>query len=125
MKLSRIAVLILALALPCQAQKVPAGYSTQPLPSAWTSSLAKRSLALSDVARQAKPPMRVSEFIARFGLPDRYLVPTQPQRGYSSMLVYDLSSGHTVILHVGTPPLQSIGAIVVLDRDGKQVRLIK
>ena len=123
----RILVLLLALALlPCQAQDVSAGYSSQPLPSAWINKGVLRSrLTLADVTRPAQPPLRVSEFIARFGLPDRYLVPNRRQHGYSGMLVYDLPSKHTVILHVGTPPLQNIGAIAVRDRHNKVVRLIK
>mgnify|MGYP001423391833 CR=1 FL=1 len=125
MKLFSTSILILLLALPCQAQEIPARYTTQPLPSAWASSRAKHSLVLADVARPAKPPMRINEFVALFGLPDQYLVYVRPRRGYSSMLVYQLPSGHSVVLHVGTPPLQSIGAIAVLERDGTQVRLIK
>ena len=104
----------------------PAGYTAKPMPPAWVPLTAPwSSLTLADVIRPAQPPLTLSEFVGRFGSPHRYLVPERAQDGYSGMLIYNLPSGHTVVLHVGTPPEQSIGAIVVKDPSGKDVRLIK
>lgn len=129
-RMSRIVALLLCFVWsPLWAQGAawpPAGYITKPMPPSWVPLIApSSSLTLADVISPARPPLTLPEFVGRFGSPHRYLVPERAQNGYSGMLIYNLPSGHTVVLHVGTPPEQSIGAIVVKDPSGKDVRLIK
>lgn len=101
-------------------------YLMEPVPAAWAPTpLSPSRLKLEDVLRPARPPMTIAAFVARFGAPDLYLVPEHEVPGYGGQLVYRLQTGHTVTLHVGRPPLQSIGAIAVRDEDGKAIRLIK
>jgi hypothetical protein len=101
-------------------------YLTEPVPEAWgPTPLSPSRLKLEDVLRPARPPRTVAAFVARFGAPDLYLAPEHEVPGYGGRLVYRLQTGHTVTLHVGRPPLQSIGAIAVRDKDGKEIRLIK
>ena len=107
-------------------QDVSTDYLTKPLPAAWVPAPASPSkLQLRDVLSPARPPRTISGFIVQFGAPDLYMTPERKLPGYDGRLIYQLSTGHTVTLHVGQPPLQSIGAIAVRDKDGKEIRLIK
>lgn len=64
--------------------------------------------------------------IARFGIPDRYLVLTRPRRsGEYNWLIYDLPDGYTVAFYVMAPPTDIFAAGVIIDPKGKLLRLIK
>jgi hypothetical protein len=101
-------------------------YATNSVPAAWRP--AKIPTAVSDVGafeRYSIPKdgACISRFIARFGMPSRYL--TTKRAGGQDFLIYDLPSGHAVALYVYKPPGDHFGACVIITSDGSLVKLIK
>src|SRR6185503_7849541 len=100
-------------------------YTTNSFPAAWRP--AKIPVTPSDVSvferHSYKDGMSVSNFVARFGLPTRYL--TTKRADGQDFLIYDLSSGHAVALYVYNPTNDHFGACVIIRSDGSLVKLIK
>jgi hypothetical protein len=69
--------------------------------------------------------IHIKDVVARFGIPDRYLVRTRPRAGYYDWLIYDLPDGYSVGFFVGKPPADGFAAGVIIDSKGKLLRLIK
>ena len=67
--------------------------------------------------------LSIPGFIARYGLPSRYLTTQRDRR--QDFLIYDLPSGHAVALYVYKPPCDIFGAAVIITSDGTLGRLIK
>jgi hypothetical protein len=65
----------------------------------------------------------ISKFVARYGLPSRYLTTGRDQG--QDFLIYDLPSGHAVALYVPKPPDGTFAAAVIITSDGTLVRLVK
>ncbi|WP_460709324.1 hypothetical protein [Lysobacter terrae] len=122
-----LALLLWSQAIAQNGPEIPDGYLVKPIPVTWVPPATPSSrLALEDVLPPARPPLDIPSFVGQFGAPQRYIVPKRKLlRGYSGQLIYALPSGHTVVLHVGQPPQQSIGAIAVRDKNGQEIRLIK
>src|SRR5262245_5255281 len=94
-------------------------YTTNSFPVAWRP--AKMPATASDVRvfeRFSVPTdsMSVSNFVARFGLPSRYL--TTKRADGQDFLIYDLPSGHAVALYVYNPTNDHFGACVIITSDG-------
>jgi hypothetical protein len=99
-------------------------YTTNSVPTAWRpDKISVTTTNVSEFERFTLESLSISTFIARFGLPSRYLV-TQRREG-QDFLIYDLPSGHAVALYVYKPPFDKFGAIVIIKSDGELVRLIK
>ena len=101
-------------------------YTTTSVPAAWRP--AKIPTTASDGRAFDSFSLKTDElsirkFIARFGLPSRYL--TTKRAGGQNFLIYDLPSGHAVALYVYDPPSDVFGACVIIMSDGSLVRLIK
>jgi hypothetical protein len=101
-------------------------YTTNSVPTAWRP--AKIPATASDVSAFERFSLQtdsisISEFIARYGLPSRYLT-TKKDEG-QDFLIYDLPSGHAVALYVPKPPAGTFAACVIITSDGSLVRLIK
>lgn len=101
-------------------------YTTNAVPTAWRPP--KIPATASDVAAFERFSLRtdsisISKFIARYGLPTRYL--TTKRDGGQDYLIYDLPSGHAVALYVPKPPTDTFAACVIITSDGSLVRLIK
>ena len=67
--------------------------------------------------------LSIQKFIARFGLPSRYLTTSKP--GVQDFLIYDLPTGDAAALYVPKPPSDSFAACAIITSDGSLVRLIK
>ena len=67
--------------------------------------------------------LSIPKFIARFGLPNRYL--TTKEDGRQDYLIYDLPSGHAVALYAPKLPADTFAACVIITSDGSLVELIK
>jgi hypothetical protein len=67
--------------------------------------------------------MSIRAVVDRFGTPDRYLVSRRGDE--SDFLIYDLPSGHAVALYVLRPPEDHFAAAVIIDANGKDLRLVK
>jgi len=99
-------------------------YSPMPIPEAWRSSTLPATERDLDGFLHFHPRrFSVSEFIQRFGVPDRYFVAAD--RHQWNFLIYDLPTGTTVGLYVSKPPSDLLGAAVILDAQGKLIRLFK
>ena len=99
-------------------------YTRQPVPEAWrVYSIPVAARDLDAFRRYTPTQFTVSEFVSRFGVPDRYLAARQ--RDQWDFLIYDLPSGAAVALYVREPPHDSFGAAVIIDAQGKLIRLIK
>lgn len=101
-------------------------YSTNTIPAQWRP--ASVLPVLTDVGAFESFSLRtgslsIQKFIARFGLPSRYLTTSKP--GEQDFAIYDLPSGHAVALYVPKPPADSFAACVIITQDGSLVRLIK
>ena len=101
-------------------------YSAKPFPGAWRPkkfpSTARDVLAFKKFDLKSTG-VSISNFVARYGIPDRYLVSQQSNGQH--FLIYDLPSGHSVALYVHKPPYNTFAAIVIIDSAGNLVRLIK
>jgi hypothetical protein len=95
------------------------------VPPEWVpAETAKSTLTEEVILSREWFPFDVVEFVKEFGAPNRYLVSKKRASGYTDLLVYDLPR-YTVGLYVPTPPERRMGAIIVLDESGNDVRLIK
>lgn len=65
----------------------------------------------------------VQAFIKRFGLPSRYFVSPRPKG--KNMLVYDLPSGHTVVVHAHKPPREIFSFVEIIDPEGQVALTIR
>ena len=82
-----------------------------------------RARDLSAFERWDGRTILVSDVVARFGTPDRYLVARRA--GDQDLLIYDLPSGHTAAFHLSRGRREQFLAGVVIDARGKLIRLIK
>jgi len=100
-------------------------YSSKTIPEAWrpTKIPATSSDLNSFESLSAQENLSIPKFIARYGLPHRYLI-TERKDG-QDFLIYDLPSGHAVALYVSKPPVVTFSACVIITSDGSLVRLIK
>ena len=100
-------------------------YTTNSIPTAWRP--AKIPATTSDVRAfesfSHTEGLSITNFIAKYGLPHRYL--TTKQADGQDFLIYDLPSGHAVALYVYNPTNDHFGACVIITSDGSLVRLIK
>jgi hypothetical protein len=101
-------------------------YTTNTIPAPWRP--ANTPPTVTDVGAFESFSLRtetlsIQKFIARFGLPSRYLATSKP--GAQDFLIYDLPSGHAVALYVPKPPAGSFAALAIIASDGSLVRLIK
>jgi hypothetical protein len=103
-------------------------YRTNAFPDSWRPEKFPQPPADFEVLNKREAYLEVivpiPKFIARFGLPNRYLT-ARKQEGYSDFLIYDLPSGTSIALYVTRPPASGIGAAIIVDRAGKVMRLIK
>ena len=103
-------------------------YTTNSIPAAWRP--AKLPVTATDVrvfegfSLQAEG-LSITNFIAKYGLPQRYLTTKRKHDGDWDYLIYDLPSGHSVALYVPKPPGWTFGACVIITSDDSLVRLIK
>jgi len=103
----------------------PTTHIQKSIPTEWVPpGTAKTALTEEIILSRERFPFDVVEFVKEYGAPNRYLVSKKQQVGYTDVLVYDLPK-HTVALFVPTPPERRMGAIVVMDENGRDVRLIK
>ena len=80
-----------------------------------------------DLAAYQKFPRTslIKDVVARFGIPDRYLVRVRPRAGYMDWLIYDLPDGYSVAFFVAKPPVGTFLAGVIINSKGKLLLLIK
>ena len=100
-------------------------YVKTPFPDVWrpeTVAPTQRDLA---AYQKFEFTIHIKDLVARFGIPDRYLVRTRPRPGYFDRLIYDLPDGYSVGFFVGKPPAETFAAGVIIDSKGKLLRLIK
>jgi hypothetical protein len=101
-------------------------YTTNSVPAVWRPEQIPATVTnVTEFERFTLRPesLSIPRFIARYGLPSRYLTAQRNQR--QNFLIYDLPSGHAVALYVSTPPSDSFAAAVIITSDGTLVRLIK
>ncbi|MDO5654472.1 MAG: hypothetical protein Q4G39_10280 [Brachymonas sp.] len=101
-------------------------YHQIPIPLHWKNDGARlRPVSAQDMADydMRGNGMRVGKFIAQFGTPTRYVVRRKEQG--NAFLVYDLSDGHEAVLYLPRPLAPDFAAIVIMDKAGKSVRLLK
>ena len=101
-------------------------YTTNSIPAAWRPTNTPATVTNVDAFESFSlrtESLSIQKFIARFGLPSRYLATSKP--GEQDFLIYDLASGHAVALYVPKPPGDSFAACVIITSDGSLVRLIK
>jgi hypothetical protein len=96
-------------------------YSPAPIPAEWRVD-GVRARDLSAFEQWDGRTIRVSDVIARFGTPDRYLVARRA--GNQDFLVYDLPLGHTAAFHLSRGGREHFLAGVIIDPRGKLLRLI-
>lgn len=65
--------------------------------------------------------LSISNFVARYGLPSRYLTTQRTQQW--DFAIYDIPSGHTVAPYVPKPPARGFGACVIIKPDGELTSL--
>jgi len=98
-------------------------YSSKAVPTAWLPASVPPTERDKHAFQQSKQRFTTTTLIARFGLPDRYLVSQMPDK--NDFLIYDLPSGVSVAVYVSEPPAQSISAIAVINAKGEMISLIK
>ena len=96
-------------------------YSSAAVPAEWRVD-GVRARDLSAFVRWDGRTTLVSDVVARFGTPDRYLIARRA--GDQDLLIYDLPSGHTAAFHL-SKRREHFLAGVVIDAKGKLLRLIK
>lgn len=100
-------------------------YTTNSVPTIWCPQ--RVPTPVTNVAEFERFPasesFSIPKFIARYGLPSRYLK-TERNHG-QDFLIYDLPSGHAVALYVPKPPIETFAAAVIITSDGSLVKLIK
>ena len=101
-------------------------YATNSVPAVWRPE--KIPASASDVRVFERFNLRteslsISRFIARFGLPSRYLATSI--NSAQDFLIYDLPSGHAVGVYVPKLPADTFTAVVIITSDGDLVNLIK
>ena len=99
-------------------------WTAKPLPVPWRVKrppVKQRDLAAFE--RWDFTTMRISDVIARFGPPDRYLVTAKP--GKPDVVIYDLSSGHHVAFYATRPLGEHFLGGVIVDSTGRLVKLDK
>jgi hypothetical protein len=101
-------------------------YTTNSIPSIWRPSsvplMATNVKQFEQFSLQTNG-LSISNFFARYGLPNRYLTTQRTQEW--DFAIYDLPSKHTVALYVPKPPASGFGACVIIKPDGDLLRLIK
>jgi hypothetical protein len=100
-------------------------YTSAPVPAEWIPPVAavpEKSLSAFE-NYSTGDGFVISNFIARFGIPSRYLVARR--RNDHDFLIYDLPSGHAVALYAAKPPGKNFAAIAIIDSAGTLVKLIK
>lgn len=65
----------------------------------------------------------IKDFIERYGAPSRFLASTE--RKGRNYLVYDLPSGHTIVVHALKPPREIFTAVDIIDATGAVIRTIQ
>ena len=102
-------------------------YAKTPFPEAWRPASVPPTQRDLIAFQQFKfATIHIKDVVARFGIPDRYLVRTRPPRvGEYNWLIYDLPDGYSVGFYVGNPPGDTYAAGVIIDPKGKLLRLIK
>ena len=95
---------------------VPAGWQPEKIPTMVTNVAEFEHFSTTE-------SFSISKFIARYGLPSRYLTTGRAQG--QDFLVYDLPSGYAVALYVPKPPDGTFAAAAIITSDGTLVRLIK
>ena len=101
-------------------------YATNSIPTVWRPATIPATASDVSAFQSFSLPadsLSIPRFIARFGLPSRYLTTAKP--GGQDFLIYDLPSGYAVALYVPKPPADSFAACVIIKSDGSLVRLIK
>jgi hypothetical protein len=101
-------------------------YTAKPFPSEWrppTPRPTETDLTAFQKFDLRVDPLSVRAFVARFGIPQRYLVARRSTQ--QDMLIYNLPSGHSVALYVYKPPIDIFGAAIIVDSEGRLLRLIK
>ena len=101
-------------------------YATNSIPAAWRPAhipATETNVTAYEHFSLRHESLLITNFIARYGLPNRYL--TTQKTGRENFLVYDLPSGHAVALYVTKPPDDRFGACVIITSDGSLVSLIK
>lgn len=101
-------------------------YSTNSLPSAWRPAdipATESNLSAFVNFSLRENSLSISNFIAKYGLPNRYL--STKQNNGQDFLIYDLPSGHSVALYVSKPPATTFGACAIITANGSLVKLIK
>ncbi len=114
-------------------------YTTSPLPQVWVplkTAPTTREIAEFLHFNLQKDGAAIPAFIARYGLPDRYLTwrwdkgqilsagsnsaPFPPDDSLQGpdFLVYDLPSGHAVVLYVPKPPATNFCTSIIIDSKG-------
>jgi len=125
MKYVLAALLLITCCASARALWAPATHEQKPIPAEWVpAEIGKSALTEDVILSRERFPFDVVEFLEEFGAPNRYLVSKKRAAGYTDLLVYDLPR-YTVGLYVPRPPERRMGAIIVLDENGKDVRLIK
>jgi hypothetical protein len=101
-------------------------YVPKPFPAEWRPQnppQTETDLAAFEKYDLRVDPFSIRAFVARYGIPQRYLVSTGGSK--QNFLIYDLPSGHSVALYVYKPPADTIEAAIIIDSHGKLLRLIK
>ena len=99
-------------------------YARKPFPSEWRVDAAPSTIHdLESFQQWPARTVKIQDVVAQFGIPDRYLVTTRPEK--PNFLIYDLPSGHAVAFYVTQPPRDQFSAGVIIDARGKLLRLIK
>jgi hypothetical protein len=101
-------------------------YTTNAIPAIWRPASippAATDLGAFESFSLRRETLSIQKFIARFGMPSRYLATWKP--GEQDFLIYNLPSGHAVALYVPKSPADSFAACVIITSDGSLVRLIK
>jgi hypothetical protein len=97
-------------------------FSRAPIPAEWQSSAPPRDRDVASFEKFAFPRSSIRAVIDRFGTPDRYLV---SRRENFDFLIYDLPSGHSVVMYVTHHRLDQWVAAVIIDSHGKLIYLDK
>lgn len=101
-------------------------YCAKPYPEKWRPEQfpsTVREIVVFKIFDLKSTGVSITNFVARFGVPDRYLV--AKQNNGQNFLVYDFPTGHSVGLYVHAPPNNQFSAIVIIDSAGNLVRLVK
>ncbi len=97
-------------------------WTATPLPKEWR--VARPSPKQRDLAafkRWNFATRRISQVIARFGPPDRYMVTTKPRK--PDVVIYDLPSGHHVVFYAVRPLGDYFLGGIIVDSTGQLVKI--